>query len=281
TPLQALHVVGAATPTLRLEQPVSPGPARTWDVGANNTQFFVSDVTNSSSQPFRIRAGAPTSSIDISATGKVGIGTASPATKLDVSGSDGSTKLVVRETSSTTTAREIAELRNNGDAVLIFTNTSGGITRYASGLFGSSYIIDNQSNGGVEFTFGSTGNLAIAGTLSQGSSRDIKTQFATLDPQAVLSKVTALPVSLWSYKTEGGVRHVGPMAEDFAAAFGLGEDDRHIAPLDIAGVSLVALQALKTEKDAEIVLLRHENAQLTERLAALEALVSEMGAKRQ
>jgi len=83
-PLKNLHVLNADTPTIRLEQPVSPGPARSWDVGANNTQFFISDVTNSSSQPFRIRAGAPTSSIDVAASGNVGIGISSPLARLHV-----------------------------------------------------------------------------------------------------------------------------------------------------------------------------------------------------
>jgi len=87
-PLKNLHVLNAATPTIRLEQPVSPGPARVWDVGADHTQFFVSDVTNSSSQPFRIRAGAPTSSIDVASSGNVGIGTTNPGARLEVSGGE-------------------------------------------------------------------------------------------------------------------------------------------------------------------------------------------------
>ena len=78
TPAQALHVIRASTPTIRLEQPVSPGPARTWDVGAHNTQFFVRDVTNSSALPLQIQAGAPTSSIYVTANGRVGFGTANP-----------------------------------------------------------------------------------------------------------------------------------------------------------------------------------------------------------
>jgi len=84
------------------------------------------------------------------------------------------------------------------------------------------------------------------------------------------------------------VRHMGPMAQDFAAVFGLGEDERHIAPLDVAGVSLAALQALDgkltkvvAEKDVELAQLRRENAHLTERLAALETLVSSMTEKKQ
>src|SRR4029078_4151222 len=73
------------TPAHRLEQTNAGGfTAQTWDIAGKEANFFVRDVTIGSRLPFRIRPGAPTSSIDISATGNVGIGTASPDTKLSV-----------------------------------------------------------------------------------------------------------------------------------------------------------------------------------------------------
>lgn len=72
---------------MRYEQNNSGGfTAQTWDIGANEANFFVRDVTGGSRLPFRVRPGAPTSSVDISASGNVGIGTASPGAKLDVAG---------------------------------------------------------------------------------------------------------------------------------------------------------------------------------------------------
>ena len=106
------------------------------------------------------------------------------------------------------------------------------------------------------------------------SSRDLKTGFAPLDPRAALARVTALPVSLWSYKADGpAVRHLGPTAEDFHQAFGLGADDKHIAPGDQAGVALLALQGLSQvvqEKDREIADLKSRLEALERRLAELE-----------
>ena len=85
TPVLDLHVVTGNTPALRLEQTNAGGfTAQTWDIGANEANFFVRDVTGGSRLPLRIRPGAPTSSIDISASGKVGVGTASPAVALDL-----------------------------------------------------------------------------------------------------------------------------------------------------------------------------------------------------
>jgi len=80
TPIVEVHVADGDTPTLRLEQNNSSGfTPQTWDMAGNETNFFIRDVSNGSRLPFRIRPGAPTSSIDIAATGSVGIGTNSPA----------------------------------------------------------------------------------------------------------------------------------------------------------------------------------------------------------
>jgi len=85
TPVLDVHANTTDTPAIRLEQNNSGGfTAQTWDIAGNEANFFVRDVTSGSRLPFRIRPGAPTSSIDISATGDVGIGTASPAKKLHV-----------------------------------------------------------------------------------------------------------------------------------------------------------------------------------------------------
>lgn len=79
TPVLDVHANNSNTPAIRLEQNSSGGfTAQTWDIGGNEANFFVRDVTSGSRLPFRIRPGAPTSSIDITATGNVGIGTASP-----------------------------------------------------------------------------------------------------------------------------------------------------------------------------------------------------------
>ena len=85
TPVLALHINESDTPDIRLEQNNTGGfTAQTWDIAGNEANFFVRDVTSGSRLPFRIRPGAPTSSLDISADGDVGIGTASPNARLDL-----------------------------------------------------------------------------------------------------------------------------------------------------------------------------------------------------
>ncbi|HEY3863587.1 MAG TPA: tail fiber domain-containing protein [Verrucomicrobiae bacterium] len=89
------------------------------------------------------------------------------------------------------------------------------------------------------------------------SDRNAKERFAPVRPQEVLARVAALPVSEWNYKNDSAqTRHMGPMAQDFRAAFSLnGPDDKHIASVDEAGVALAAIQGLNEqlkEKQKEI-----------------------------
>jgi hypothetical protein len=85
TPVLNLHVSTGNTPAIRLEQSAVSGfTAQTWDMAGNEANFFVRDVTSGSRLPFRIRPGAPSSSLDIASDGDIGIGTASPEQRLDV-----------------------------------------------------------------------------------------------------------------------------------------------------------------------------------------------------
>lgn len=85
TPVLDMHANTTDTPAIRLEQNNTGGfTAQTWDVAGNEANFFVRDVTAGSRLPFRIRPGAPTSSVDIAANGNVGVGTASPNARLDL-----------------------------------------------------------------------------------------------------------------------------------------------------------------------------------------------------
>ncbi len=75
------------------------------------------------------------------------------------------------------------------------------------------------------------------------SDRALKSGIAPVDGSQVLARVAALPISTWSYRGQSA-RHLGPMAQDFSSAFGLGADDRHIHVVDASGVSLAAIQGL-------------------------------------
>lgn len=117
---------------------------------------------------------------------------------------------------------------------------------------------------------------AGSGDWSCTSSRLTKDDFRPLDGETVLGKVAGLSIQEWSYKTERGVRHVGPTAEDFHAAFGLGPDSKSIGLIDENGISLLAIQALETRTAA----LKRDNDELRTRISKLEALVNQLATRR-
>jgi hypothetical protein len=93
-----------------------------------------------------------------------------------------------------------------------------------------------------------------------------------VDPQEVLVKVAALPITEWSYKQNASSRHIGPMAQDFRAAFQLGADDKHIAMVDASGVALAAIKGLNAKNQKLEAEVEAENAQLHAEDQELNAL---------
>jgi hypothetical protein len=99
------------------------------------------------------------------------------------------------------------------------------------------------------------------------SDRALKSNFGSVDPADMLQRVRSLPISTWNYTSDDpSIRHIGPMAQDFASIFGLGADDWHIHSVDGQGVALAAIQGLARE----IAALRAENAGLAARIGAIE-----------
>ena len=134
--------------------------------------------------------------------------------------------------------------------------------------------------GGFAFFTSVSGGATLAtgsGSWTSMSDRNAKENFAPLDPQSVLAKVAALPLTTWNYKAQDpAIRHLGPMAQDFKAAFGLGETDTGITGVDADGVALAAIQGLNQkleETRADNAALRADNADLKARLEKLERLL--------
>src|SRR4051812_16411961 len=119
--------------------------------------------------------------------------------------------------------------------------------------------------------------LHVVGTVTATafnppSDRNLKENFTPVSPREVLDKVAAMPISRWNFKGDATTPHVGPMAQDFHAAFGLGTDEKHIATVDADGIALAAIQGLNEvvkEKGAKI-------SRLEKQLSDLEALVKSL-----
>lgn len=113
-------------------------------------------------------------------------------------------------------------------------------------------------------------------TWSALSDRNAKENFEEIDSSVILEKLSALPLTAWTYKDDPGHRrYIGPVAQDFHAAFGLG-DDTTINTLDTDGVALAAIQALARRNDELGRMneeMKRENEQLKARLEAIERML--------
>jgi len=97
---------------------------------------------------------------------------------------------------------------------------------------------------GTSTSNGNGAHLTNTGTWTSSSSKTFKNGFTPIDKVGLLEKLDALQVTKWQYNGEDGVSHIGPMAEDFRDAFGLGQDRRYITMVDADGVALAAIQGL-------------------------------------
>src|SRR5262245_27570248 len=136
---------------------------------------------------------------------------------------------------------------------------------------GARFVSDAAQTTGVSLAPGS-------GSWASLSDREAKENFAPVDAREALARVAALPLATWNYRAQDdSVRHMGPTAQDFRAAFGLGASEKAIDTVDADGVALAAIQGLNEllrESESEVAHLSAENHALAERVARLEALVT-------
>ena len=156
--------------------------------------------------------------------------------------------------------RVINEGNSPDGALSVSTQGTGLIARFGNA---ATYVADIQTNGTID-----------AVVFNSTSDRNAKEAFAPVDEKQILEKVASLPVAEWSYKQAEGIRHIGPMAQDFQAAFKVGADDKHIATVDADGVALAAIKGLNEKLEAEAKQRDTEILALKTRLERLEQLLS-------
>jgi hypothetical protein len=108
--------------------------------------------------------------------------------------------------------------------------------------------------------------------LSDANSKHL---FRDLDGEMVLAKLARIPIREWSYKAQdAAIRHVGPTAQDFHAAFGVGEDPLGISTIDADGIALRAIQALEARTGKQIAALEAENRMMRLQIDALTRAIA-------
>ena len=255
TPSVEIHTIDGDTPTLRLQQDGSSGFApQTWDVAGNETNFFVRDVTNGSALPFRIRPGAPTSSIFIDEDGNVGIGSSSPD-------------------------QEIHIVSTSTDNAAVQLETAGG-----------DWIFRSQSNG--QFQIRDNANATIPMRLHPGADPNLLNIGVEADGSTAAAgevNVTGVLAITGSVEVDGGVVHADYVFEPGYDLPSIEENstlmwaEKHLpalpkAPVGLTGpVNLVSHQMgmLEELEKAHIYIdqLNERLAKQDNRLEELEALI--------
>lgn len=244
SPVFGIHMVQGNSPTLRLEQDTSNGfSAQTWDVGGNETNFFVRDATHSSTLPFKIYPSAPDNSIKIESDGvsikkikgNLGIGTDSPDYQVHIS-QDGSAATFMIE-------------RSDGTPVQTMIKSSG-----------TNGIIGTKSNHDLYFNANNTGRMSLKttgrlemqvgggyydqsnGDWINGSSRQYKEDIQSLSAKDAIDTVEQLEPVTFKFKiAEKGDRQVGFIAEDVPELVAK-KDRKGLSPMDIVAVLTKVVQ---------------------------------------
>jgi hypothetical protein len=272
-----IHISTSDTPAQRLEQTNAGGfTAQTWDIGGNEANFFVRDLTGGSRLPFRIRPGAPTSSIDINASGNVGIGTASPGlnsafathivtvhggttrgmlelvnAQTDAAGNTiGQVGFFAAANTSLTNGKQVAAVLSNtvgttaldrGGDLRLFTKANGG---------GIAERMRIDENGAISL-FALTG--CGGGIKSDGagllscitSSRQFKNITGELPSNVALANIMALRPQTGSYKATPDVPEHWLIAEEVAAVdpalIGLNDGKPHVVKTQNVVADLVVV----------------------------------------
>ena len=211
---------------------------------------------------FTIRGGAPTYSFFLTSLGRLGLGTNEPEASLEIEGSKGTSQIRIDEQGADASVEIMFNLVCDCAPAFRMNNTTNGKVWFFRHTSGGDFSFDDPNSTGQEMILTSAGNLTLKGSLSQGSSRALKENLQPTDGDRVLNALDELDLYEWSYIDQTS-RHVGPMAEEFSAVYGLGESKAKIAPSDMAGVALASVKAL-----------RSENLALRERVERLELLLT-------
>jgi hypothetical protein len=262
TPALEIHVIDGDTPALRLQQDGSSGFApQTWDIAGNEANFFIRDVTGGSRLPFRIRPGAPTSSIDIAADGDIGIGTASPT--------DGFSMEIKR------TSGNAGILLNNNETVKFKLNVTTALVQIGAQ---TNHKVNFVVNNAAQMTLDTTGflglgttspahpivvatannaRLEVSGNWLNPSSRELKENIQSLTAEEAEETLAGLNPVKYNYKVDKTEGYVGFIAEDVPGLVAV-KDRKGLVTMDVVAV----LTKVVKEQQKTISKLEERIAQL-------------------
>jgi hypothetical protein len=269
TPAVPLHQKSGNTPAHRFEQDISGGfTAQTWDIGGNEINYFIRDVTNGSTLPFRLFPGAPSDSFTISATGAVVLGAVSAkdyygsSAILDLTGASGINPILGMDAAADSQYSSLSfsvadtdkwqlSSRANTDTALSATtdrfaffnaNSEEILTIQQSGslYIGDSAGGNNNTTHAIEVANGA--HLTAGGVWTDASSRALKNNIKAISETEALTALAELKPVTFNYKREPSETYAGFIAEDVPELVAT-NDRKSLAPMDIVAVLTKVVQS--------------------------------------
>jgi hypothetical protein len=212
------------------------------------------------------------------------LGTSTPEERMHVYSTNNDSDILLENDSTTLSDANMLTLKNYGGARIDFVNTaqSNETWRITNPNNQSTLNFTVVGSGSNEMTLSESGDLTVLGDIDAGgtitwpSDRNIKENFKPVDHHAVLEKVVALEVTEWNYiHNADNIRHIGPMAQDWYAAFRVGANEKTISSSDMNGVALASFKALNEQLEER----KDEITDLKTQIARIEALLEKVAAQ--
>jgi hypothetical protein len=237
TPVVEMHIKDSDTPTVRLEQDSSGGwTAQTFDVGSNESNFFIRDATNGSKLPFRIQPSTPSSTLCLKSDGRVGVGTWSPGYAMELEKTGENAAFVAERTDGATNyINATASFGNFG------TVTSHPLRLVAGGL----WKMKINTDGTLEMSDGGSYN----GTWNNASSRKYKENIESLETRKAFEAVKELRPVRYHYKSQQDER-LGFIAEEVPDLVAM-DDRKSLSTMDIVAALTKVVQEQMNVMEAQ------------------------------
>lgn len=230
-PVFELHIREGDSPTVRLHQDTSYGwPEQIWDIGGNETSFFIRDGTHAARLPFRIEPETPSSTLCLKSDGKIGIGTWSPAYDLEVEDTGDKAEIVAQMTDGATTF-----MRGTGTQGTFGTLTNHRLRILSNDTWRLELATDDS------LTMSSGAQCTSAGVWTDASSRELKENIDELSAEAAMKAFTGLKPVTFNYKKVKDDPVVGFIAEEVPELVAQ-KDRKTLSSMDIAAVLTKVLQ---------------------------------------
>jgi hypothetical protein len=250
TPAEDLHILYGDTPTIRLNQSGGGWSPQAWDVAGNEANFFIRDVTHGSLLPFRIKAGAPTNTLYLSENGKVGIGTNTPTSFLEVVTPGGTTA-------------NLSVIQTNGPEVFLSAAAGAGVigttTNHPLSFWVSNALkMKLKSDDSLEMENGAT--CTAAGVWTDASSIEYKENIRKLTTEQAVETLEGLNPVIYNYKVDKDDECVGFIAEEVPVLVAT-KNRKGMSPMDVTAVlTKVTQEQQKTISRLEKKINALENA---------------------